>query len=358
MDIDVPLKRGPYNGPSEEKLIAACKDILAGKSQIQASIDNGVKLSTLRHRMKSYAVSGSWGKKPTGKRKAKIVFTNIMNRWICDFIDSNSIASHEEIFSNFHQRFGERCGVTGSALKRHIQKSFRVSMRYHRTFPDPAARLENDTINTHHNCLHSKNLINLNIFKSVFVGEVSYDVDSKREYADEGKKALRNTKAAEKGVQIKQQVKKVKPIATKLSFLVAFSAKQVLHYHYEQFEKTEWKDVKTFLRTLMVRMEKEQLLDWSIVMDDVLLDTKQAIQQLAESNRFKWIFLPRCEMNINPVPLMMQNLIQQMSRHRPDYKNGKDRIDARIMAAIEAVPSQTLANCTCCFNCVCSDCDV
>ena len=208
-----------------------------------------------------------------------MIFTDFMNSWLSDFIDNNSVATHGEIYSQFCDRFATS-RVTKTALKKHMQAHFRVSLRSHFTFP-PAHPLE--VSYTHEECMHN-HLHDLQIKKCVFVGEVAYDVDAKRTYVDDTKKLGRAAKAMEDGTQVKQLTKKPLPIATKISFLVACTQGQIMHHQHELLKKTSCNSFKKFLRALMLRMSDENLDGWNIVMDDVPDDVKQSIRQLVEPN--------------------------------------------------------------------------
>ena len=97
-------KRGTYNPPEPKTIEKALEAMIGGMNLTQAAKQYNIDTMTLKGRLDAFAENGTLDKKKRGPKK-KEHFTNEMYTYLCQFVDANSIASHEEIYDNFQSRF-------------------------------------------------------------------------------------------------------------------------------------------------------------------------------------------------------------------------------------------------------------
>ena len=238
----------------------AMKEILRGKPVSQAAKDNSIKVGTLRSRINKYEQRGSHKKPKRGPPKKHVDFTDPMYRHICKYVDHNSIASHDDIFEDFQNKFGDD-DITRIKLKKYVQQNFAVMLRRHQTFPPQEEAAEDYTGDYFDSFFHELFRQNVVPRRCVFVNEVAYDVDPHRHYQDNEKKKYRNAKAKVqyRPIKIPTKEKTEKPISTKMAFLVAFSYDQVVYTKYQIGTNTTEDDVRKFVRMLVSIMGKKEM---------------------------------------------------------------------------------------------------
>ena len=100
-----------------------------------------------------------------------------MRLHLCSYVDDNLIASHENIYASFEAKFGKV--ISQSKIKAYVQKNFQVTMRGHKTLltlPEEGRGAALDK----YTCLHDLADMGFNSNRSVFVGEMTFDVNGAR----------------------------------------------------------------------------------------------------------------------------------------------------------------------------------
>ncbi|KAG2216802.1 hypothetical protein INT45_013616 [Circinella minor] len=288
----------------------ALEAMVGGMSLTQAANHYNINVTTLKDHADGFASNGFVTRKKRGPKK-KIHFTDSMYKHVCRFVDSNSAASHEEIYDNFQKNF-KSANIGQDKLKAYVQKNFRVTLRRH-IKPFESDAVENVS---QHECMEDL-FTNLGVNPSncVFVGEAVYDVNPKRTYGDSSKEKLLG-----------------RPDAT---------------------------DMEKFMQKLTAKMHKNDMQQSHIIFDNYLSDEmKDKISQSLVDENYSPIYIPQLHIHsFNPVDALFSHVKLYCDRHKSGATNIEDTIFNRFEKAIKEVSSSTLRTCIILrFNCQCDDC--
>ena len=333
-----------YNPPSEEDVRAALVSRVAGMSMAKAASSKTIKYSTFRDSVRRYAATGSLAKNQRGpKKKGSAAVSDAMRRHLCSYVDDNLTASHEEVYASFEARFGKV--ISQSRIKAYVQKNFQITMKGHKTLltlPEAERGAALDKFA----CLHDLADMGFNSNRSVFVGEMTFDVNGARSYIDEAKQAKRIVKARAAGKSYKPRLRSESTsLEPSLVFLVAFHRKSLLcHVHKICQGAANEDDIKSFLRQTMAKMEEEELRgEWQIVFDDVPDETKAIISEAVKARDHKAVFLPQCFSSLNPVDALMNDAKLSIDRKKVTFEGLlSDAIWHRLTRALNATPETDL----------------
>ncbi|KAI7846580.1 hypothetical protein BDC45DRAFT_542759 [Circinella umbellata] len=263
-------KRGRYNPPELKTIEKALEAMIGGMSLTQAANHYNINVTTLKDHADAFASNGTVARKKRGPKK-KIHFTDNMYRHVCRFVDSNSTASHEEIYDNFRKNF-KSANIGQDKLKAYVQKNFRVTLRRH-IKPFESDAVENVSQHDYMEDLFSN--MGVNPSNCVFVGEAVYAVNANRVYGDASKEKVRDAKARKEGRAVNKRVKKIKPLAPHMAFLVAICENKVLYVMRKLLGKHNATDMEKFMQKLTAKMHKNDMQDSHIIFDSYLSDARK-----------------------------------------------------------------------------------
>ncbi|KAG2200783.1 hypothetical protein INT45_002787, partial [Circinella minor] len=261
-------KRGQYQETDLGKVRQAMKEVAYGKSKRKAASDNEIPYSTLISHEERYMETGSLELRRRGPQKKKVEINLAMHSFLLNYVDSNSIATYDEIWAVFIKKFGDE-HIAKESLKKYVSKQFRITLRSFKTFPqkpegDPILRDADE-------CLHSLYDQGVDPFRCIFVCEAAYAINFNRTYVDTKQKNWRRTKAEATGKQYISKMKKIKPLVPSVVSLIAASRRKVLHHTIKLLKgPTTESDVRAFLQKLMMSMDLNEYSSdtWSIIFDD------------------------------------------------------------------------------------------
>ncbi|KAG2216401.1 hypothetical protein INT45_012490 [Circinella minor] len=347
-------KRGHYNPPELKTIEKALEAMVSGMSLTQAANHYNINVTTLKDHTDGFASNGFVTRKKRGPKK-KIHFTDSMYKHVCRFVDSNSAASHEEIYDNFQKNF-KSANIGQDKLKAYVQKNFRVTLRRH-IKPFESDAVENVS---QHDCMEDLfTNLGVNLSNCVFVGEAVYDVNPKRTYGDSSKEKVRDAKARKEGRTVNKCIKMIKLMALHMAFLVAICENKVLYVMRKLLGRPDATDMKKFMQKLTAKMHKNDMQQSHIIFDNYLSDEmKDKISQSLVDENYSPIYIPQLHIHsFNPVDALFSHVELYCDRYKSGATNIEDTIFNRFEKAIKEVSSSTLRTCIILrFNCQCDDC--
>ena len=226
-------KRGQYQDTDLEKVKLALRDVAYGKSKKKAAEDNELAYSTFISYEERYMKTGSLELRKRGPSKKGLHINSIMRNFLLHYVDFNSVAAHNEIYTAFTEKFGD-ADVSKEKLKQYVSKQFHITLRSFKTFPkkpegEPVFRDVDE-------CLHSLYKEGVDPQRCVFVCETAYAINFNRTYVDDKQKDRRQAKAEASGKQYNPKSKKVKPLTPTVVCLIAASRRKLLHHTIKLFK--------------------------------------------------------------------------------------------------------------------------
>ncbi|KAG2212843.1 hypothetical protein INT45_002545 [Circinella minor] len=127
-------KRGQYQETDLEKVRQAIKEVAYGKSKKRAASDNDIPYSNFINHEERYMETGSLELRRRGPQKKKVEMNLAMHSLLLNYVDSNSVATYDEIWAVFIKKFGDE-HISKESLKKYVSKHFRITLRSFKTFP-------------------------------------------------------------------------------------------------------------------------------------------------------------------------------------------------------------------------------
>ncbi|KAG2211451.1 hypothetical protein INT45_010805 [Circinella minor] len=347
---------GEYSD-TKEKVRQAMKEVAYGKSKKRAASDNDIPYSTFISHEERYMETGSLELRRRGPQKKKVEMNLAMHSLLLNYVDSNSVATYDEIWAVFIKKFGDE-HISKESLKKYVSKHFRITLRSFKTFPqkpegDPILRDADE-------CLHSLYDQGVDPYRCVFVCEAAYAINFNRTYVDNKQKDWRQVKAAAMGKQYNSKMKKIKPLVPSVVSLMAASRRKVLHHTIKLLKgPTTEANVKTFLQKLILSMDVNEYSGdkWSIIFDDAPQGTQQMITEILGEHNFKAFFLPPCRTTINPLDGLFNAIAEKCPRTKMDFTNHNDGFPHRLDRAIKSTTEEELEKFFFLyFDCDCENC--